>query len=432
MTGPAAPMPSAPLPTVPAATEVRHASRPRILFLHLTGQGQFQFLGKWLAEQGWDVTFAHGGVDSIEDADGCRIRRFRLRDTAIPRGDYRHILDHAAQNCRGATELMSRMRHAEGYVPDIVMAHVGWGVGLGVKLVWPDCRYIAYHEWYYTDRNWDKGRAERPVEVMDQVADRMRNLPIAAEFDLADAHWCPTRFQASRFPPALRDRMTVLADGVDCALHRPDPDARIDFDWVGIPRGQPILTYATRGMEPLRGFPQFLRAIERLQRERQDFHTVILANDAVSYGSRLPAGDSWWLRMMDQLDLDHRRLHVNAMRPRAEYATVLQASTAHVYFTEPFVTSWSLSEALAMGCLVVGSNTAPVHEMIADMENGLIVDMDDADEVAETLAWAIDTPDQAQALRRAARDRILAEQDARHVFPAKEALLRSMLAVPPH
>lgn len=418
--------PSAPASAARSPAALR--SGPRILFLHLTGPGQFQFLGAWLAQQGWDVTFAHGGMDGPQETDGCRIRRFRRRDTTLPGEDFRHILDYAAQNCRGATELMSRMRHAEGYVPDIVMAHVGWGVGLGVKLIWPDCRYVAYHEWYYTDRNWDKGRAERPSEVMAMVADRMRNLPIAAEFDLADAHWCPTAFQASRFPPGLRDRITVLPDGVDGSLHCPDPTARIDFDWVRIPPGPPVVTYATRGMEPLRGFPQFLRAVARLQAMRDDVHTVILANDSVSYGTRLPAGDSWWLRMMDQLDLDHRRIHANAMRPRAEYITTLQASTAHVYFTEPFVTSWSLTEALAMGCLVVGSNTAPVRELVEDMENGLIVDMDDAEEVAEALAWVIDNPAPAQDLRAAARQGVLGHQDARVVFPAKEALLRALIS----
>lgn len=411
--------------TAVPATPIR---KPRILFMHLSGPGQFQFLGQWLAKNGWDVTFVHGGMQPDTEVGGIRSRRFRLRDTTIPNSDFRYILDHAAQNCRGATELLFSMRHTEDYVPDVVMAHVGWGVGLGVKLVWPECTYIAYHEWYYTDRNWKKGRAERPSNVSSLIYDRMRNMPIVTEFDLADANWCPTEFQASRFPPNLRGLVTVLSDGVDCALHCPDPTARIDFDWVRLPADRPVLTYATRGMEPLRGFPQFLHAIERLQSQRDDFETVILANDSVSYGNKLPEGDSWWLRMMDKLNLDHRRTHVNAMRPREEYVRTLQASTAHVYFTEPFVTSWSLSEALAMGCLVVGSNTAPVHELVEDMENGLIVDMDDADEVAEALAWVLDHPEEAQTLRQAARDGILEKHDAERVFPAKDAMLRAMIA----
>lgn len=404
------------------------APRPKILFLHMTSPAQFEFLGKWMSEQGWDVTFAHIGDGNDAEKDGMRTRWSRPMPLIIKgKGDVRHILDFAAMNCLSATELMYRMRYAEGYIPDVVMAHVGWGVGLCVKDIWPECKYIAYHEWYYTKRNWEKGKAEEPRTVPALVSDRMRNLPIAGEFDLADANWAPTNFQASRFPPVLRRQMTVISDGVDCEIHRPDPDAQIDFDWVKLPKDRHIVTYATRGMEPLRGFPQFLRGLAALQKQRQDFDAVIVANSSVSYGEPLPKGDSWWLRMIDDLDLDHRRIHVNAMLPREEYTRILQASSAHVYFTEPFVTSWSLSESLAMGCLIIGSNTAPVTELVEDMENGIIVDMDDPEEIAEMISWAFDHPKEAAQIRERARQFILDNHNSATIFPAKEAILRKMI-----
>lgn len=404
-------------------------TKPRIMFMHMSTRGQFEFLGKWLARHGWDVTFVQGGTTygRSVDQDGIRNCEFPTRETTIHKNDRRHILDYAAQNCYAALQLMSEMQQKEGYAPDVVMAHVGWGIGLGVKLIWPDCKYVAYHEWYYTDFNWRKNQAERPIQVAEMASNCFRNMPIAKEFDLADANWCPTNFQADRFPPNLRSMIDVISDGVDCQIHRPDPEARIDFNWVTLEKDRPVLTYATRGMEPLRGFPQFMRAIARLQAQRDDFDTIILANDSVSYGAQLPAGDSWWLRLMDELDLDHRRIHVNSMRPREEYVRTLQASTAHVYFTEPFVTSWSLTEALAMGCLVIGSNTAPVQEMVEDMENGIIVDMDDAEEVSEMMAWALDNPGPAQDIRRSAREQTLALHDGERIFPQKEAILRQMI-----
>ncbi|MFV0409232.1 MAG: glycosyltransferase [Paracoccus sp. (in: a-proteobacteria)] len=402
--------------------------RPKILFLHLSNQAQFEFLGKWLVGQGWDVTYIHSGDVFDKTENGIRTRWFKPWELAIPnKGDFRHILDYAAMNCRGATELMYRMRYEEGYIPDVVMAHVGWGIGLCVKDVWPESKYIAYHEWYYTKRNWEKDKDEAPRTHQAMVSDRMRNLPIAGEFDLADANWSPTAFQASRFPPLLRQYVTVISDGVDCTQHAPDPEARIDFDWASIPKDRHIVTYATRGMEPLRGFPQFLRGLEELQKQRQDFDAVIVANNSVSYGDPLPQGDSWWLRMIDDLDLDHRRIHVNAMLPREEYTRILQASSAHVYFTEPFVTSWSLSESLAMGCLIIGSNTAPVTELVEDMENGIIVDMDDPEEIAEMISWAFDHPEEAARIRERARQFILDNHDAARIFPAKEAILRKMI-----
>jgi len=304
---------------------------------------QFEFLGKWLAKNGWDVRTAYRGDDTVTEADNIRSYGCRTRGTDHRENDFRYPLDYAAQNALGATRLFFNMRDGEDYVPDVVIAHVGWGIGLCVKQVWPTTKYIAYHEWYYTEQDWTKGgKAERPVNVSTTLSNRMRNLPIVAEFDCADASWCPTEFQKSRFPPALQPFIEVLPDGVDCQLHRGSAVFGVDFEWLGLPVGGKVLTYTTRGMEPLRGFPQFLRAVEELQRRRSDFDTVILASDTVSYGAQLGDGDSWRLRMLDQLTLDQRRIHFAGSRPRDEYIKVLQASTAHLYFSEPFVTSWSL------------------------------------------------------------------------------------------
>lgn len=413
-------------------TLARRSGRPQILFIHRSLGGQFEFFGGWLAQQGWDVTFACC-TDNLgaHDLPGIRVVGFEMKVVDIPEGDYRHALGFAAANALGVAELLYRMRNVEGYDPDVVMAHVGWGVGLCVKQIWPETAYIAYHEWYYTNRDWDKaGKPEYPATLGQMAADRMRNLPITAEFDLADANWCPTRFQASRFPPVLRRLISVVPDGVDCEAHRPDPEAAIDFDWLRIPSGEKILTYATRGMEPTRGFPQFMRGLKDLQKRRDDFHTVILANESVSYGGKLGAGDSWRLRMLDELDLDQRKLHIFGMRTRPQYRRVLQASSVHCYFSEPFVTSWSLSDALATGCMVIGSDTAPVRELIEDMRTGILVDMNDPEEIADMIEWCFDHPQDATEIRARARGEMVREYDSRKIFPEKEELLRGIAGLP--
>lgn len=403
--------------------------RPRILFLHRNQRAQFEHFALWLARNGWEVTFAHAGDPADEtDADGIRTLRFPVPPDTRPGEDFRHALDYAAQTALGATRLFHWLRDNCGYRPDVVMAHVGWGIGLCVRDVWPRTHYIAYHEWFYTEIDWTTRLPERPMTVAAMVNNRLRNLPISAEFDSADANWCPTRFQADRFPPALRRQIDVLADGVDCDLFRPDPAARIDFDWLTLPNSPKLLTYATRGLEPLRGFPQFMQAVEILQRRRDDFHTLVLAQDSVSYGPRLPEGDGWGRRALEELDLDRSRLHLHGLKPRAEYLRVLQASTAHVYFTEPFVTSWSLSEALATGALVIGSLTDPVRELVEDMQTGILVDMDDPEEVADMIGWVFDHPVETAAIRSRARAMMCADYDARSIFARKERCLRRAIA----
>jgi glycosyltransferase involved in cell wall biosynthesis len=402
--------------------------RPKILFLHRNTFGQFEFFGKWLAENGWDVTFAMGGKSEDRTNAPYHVRYFPIGEAQVAPDTIRYPLEYATQTAYAAASWMSRMRDSHGYHPDIVVAHVGWGAGLCVKQVWHTCHYIAYHEWYYTDRDWSRGgKAERPLDLPTMVVNRLRNLPITAEFDSADEHWCPTNFQAGRFPPRLREMMAVVPDGVDCTVHAPAANTVLSLPGLDIPKGAPLLTYATRGLEPVRGFPQFMRALSIVQARRPDVHALIVANDQVSYGPSLPNGASWKKLVLETYDFDEDRLHFQPMLPRADYLHVLQASTLHFYFTEPFVTSWSLSEAMAAGCLVIGSLTGPVEEYVEDMVSGILVDMDDPEEIADMVDWAIDHPTEAAVLRGNARQAMMDRFDARHVFPRKAERLRSRL-----
>lgn len=406
------------------------AVKPKILFIHRVNGAQFEFFGAWLSENGWDVCFLYdeGNPDSAQIGQACS-RTYSAQKCKARADDYLHILEFSAHNAFGALEAMTRMRNFENYTPDIVMAHVGWGVGLCVKQVWPGCCYIAYHEWFYTNIDWEHGaKLEGPTTTLQQIGSRMRNLVISAEFDNADAHWSPTRFQAGRFPPLLRKQIRVMPDGVDCAALAPPRQPKISFDWLDLPAGTPIVTYMTRGFEPIRGFPQFMKALKRLQTLRQDFHTIIVGQDHSFYQGSSSGGKTWRMQALDELELDQSRIHFQTTRSKKDFHAILHASSVHCYFSEPFVTSWSLFEALAAGCLVVGSDTGTVRELISDMKNGILVDMNDTEEVAEMLDWALSNPDKAAKLRIRAREKMLKLHDAAVVFPEKAELLRKLMA----
>ena len=112
-------------------------------------------------------------------------------------------------------------------------------------------------------------------------------------------------------------------------------------------------------MEPYRGFPQFMEAVALIQQQRPNCHVVIAGEDRVAYGKSLPDGKTYKQLMLETLDLDLSRIHFTGSLPYAQYLQLLQASSAHIYLTRPFVLSWSMLEAMSTGCVVIGSDTAP-------------------------------------------------------------------------
>ena len=229
----------------------------------------------------------------------------------------------------------------------------------------------------------------------------MRNAPIL--MDLANCDWGvnPTKFQQAQFPAIFHEKLTVLHEGIDTEFFKPQPGTKLILPGLDLSQASEIVTYATRGMEPYRGFPQFMRAAAILMQRRPGLHVVVAGADRVAYGKKLPEGQSWRNRMLAELpDLDRTRLHFTGLLPYGDYLTLLRASSAHVYLSVPFCLSWSLLEAMAVGCPVVASDTAPVREVMEDGRNGVLVDFFDHRALAERVNEVLDYP-AAFAERRA-------------------------------
>ena len=145
-----------------------------------------------------------------------------------------------------------------------------------------------------------------------------------------------------------------------------------------------------------------MRALELIQKKHRTCHTLILGGDEISYG-RPPAGaPNWRVKMMEEVDLDPDRTHFLGRVPYNVFRNVLRVSAVHVYLTYPFVLSWSVLEAMAAGCLVVASRTAPVEEVLRDGENGLLTDFFDKHALAGRVIKALETPESFTGLRRQA------------------------------
>ena len=314
-----------------------------------------------------------------------------------------------------------------GFSPDIVLAHSGFGSSMFVKDLWPDAKFLPYFEWYYRPDGGDFAfLSKKEADINQLMAIRLKNTPFLHDFAAMDWGQCPTEYQASRFPDSFRKRITVLHDGVDTDFFAPDDSAVLEVGNKKFTKGDPVVTYIARGMEPHRGFPQFIEAISILQQMHDDVHTVIIGTDRIAYGARRKDGRGLKEEMLARYPLDMSRTHFTGPRPLAFLRDALRVSSAHVYLTVPFVLSWSMLEAMSAGALIVGSDTPPVTEVIEDGRNGVLVPFLEPKRLAQTLNEAVTDPLRFDPLRHAARRTILERYDARVAVAEYEKLINAV------
>ena len=401
----------------------------KTLFLHNNFPAQFGALGGYLAAEGWPVTFMTqrqgakaDGIDTVVYRD--REQPKDLRPHPFLAGTTKATVTGAA-----AAEVAEVLKTKRGYTPDVIVAHSGWGPGMFLKEVWPNVPYVGYFEWFYRgdadDIAFVSGEARG---VLGRARERMRNAPILTDLTAADAGLVPTRYQASQFPRLFRDRLTVMHDGIDTQIYAPGDPGEVCLGGHAFRRGDEVVTYVARGMEPYRGFPEFMAALARVQKRRPELRAIVVGEDRTAYGRPLKDGKTYKEDALERLDLDPSRVVFTGLLPRTEYLRVLQVSALHTYLTVPFVLSWSSMEAMSAGCLMLASDTAPVREVMADGQNAILVDHRDADALATAMEDALARREALAPLRAAARKTITDSYAARDVYPAKKVWLAGLAA----
>lgn len=394
----------------------------KILFLHDNFPAQFGPIGEYLAKKGWEVVFGtqRQGVSSPL----IKIFNYKPhRDITKGVHPYAASFEKAAINGQAAARACLQLK-GQGFTPDVMMAHSGWGNGMYLKDVWPNARSIGYFEWYYQpvgpDVAFMKGEEKQSDDQL--LRTRGRNATILTDLAAADFGIVPTEYQKSQFPTLAKGSLKVLHDGVDVDTYAPSPGAKLVLAGLDLSHAKEIVTYVARGMEPYRGFPEFMAAIAEVQKRRPEAHVVVVGEDRVAYGRKLPDGDSWKKRMLAQHSYDEKRLHFTGLISREEYLKVLQASSVHVYLTVPFVLSWSMMEAMSAGCLLIGSDTDPVKELIKDGETGVLVDFYNVQQIARAIVRVLENPEKYTPMREAARRAIVEKYAAQDIYARKERM----------
>ncbi|MGA2189914.1 MAG: glycosyltransferase family 4 protein [Steroidobacteraceae bacterium] len=332
-------------------------------------------------------------------------------------------IDRAVQNGATVADVCRKMRD-EGYRPDLIVGHSGWGETLFVKDIFPDVPLLANFEFYYHAHGVDVGFDPEFVSIFNDPSRlRTRNATNLLAFEAADWGHSATEWQRSLYPPEMRPRISTLHEGVDTDLARPRRTASFKVPGLrrALTRRDRVITYVARNLEPYRGFHVFMRALPQVLRRCPRARVLIVGGDGVSYGAPPPPRTTFRDMMLEELGskLDLARVHFLGMIDYQDYLSLLQISSVHVYLTYPFVLSWSFIEALASGCLIVGSATPPVLEVLRDGENGFTVDFFSTRSLANRIEAALEQRDRMQAIREAARATAVEKYDLKRVLLPK-------------
>ena len=264
------------------------------LFIHQNFPGQFKHLAPALAQQGHTVV-----AMTMQKIDARAWQGVQLLPYAAARGTtagvHPWVADFETKVIRGEACLRAALQlKAQGFVPDVILAHPGWGESLFLKEVWPQARLGIYCEFFYHAQGADVG-FDPEFASADPVAEaarlRLKNLNNLLHFEVADAGISPTHWQASTFPAPFRDKITVIHDGIDTEALKPNPAVSLTLNTSGgqaitLTRADPVITFVNRNLEPYRGFHVFMRALPELLRRCPTARVLIVGGHDVSYGAR--------------------------------------------------------------------------------------------------------------------------------------------------
>lgn len=400
----------------------------KLLYVHQNFPGQYLHQLKHYRSIGAEIVF-------VTQTTGARMEGVRVvtyRPKREVRNEVHHYLKETEQGILNAQEVARAavVLKRQGFVPDVMIGHNGWGEIWYLKDVYMDVPLLGYFEFFYRPSGADVGfDSSWPVQFDSVLRVRTKNIGNLMGLQAADAGQCATHWQRSLYPREYQPKINVVHEGIDTRTIRPDAGVAVIVDGIELRPGDEIVTYVARNLEPYRGFDVFMRSLPLVLRARPSVHILIVGGDDVSYGPRHESGRSYRSVLAEELkdQIDWRRVHFLGRLPHEIYLKILQISRVHIYLTYPFVLSWSLLEAMSAECLIVASRTTPVEEVVSNGVNGVLVDFFNIEEIADATINALAYPERYGSLRKQARATIVERYDLQRIcLPAQASLVETL------
>ena len=403
----------------------------RLLLIHQNFPGQFRQLAPYLQQQGHELVAicSHGRPVQLP----MRILRYTPPDATAGLQHFgTKIWEEGLRRAEAVAHCVAGLLQ-EGWRPDAVLAHSGWGETLALPQVLPGVPQVIWPElWVLPEHGGHGADPLKPPAGLAQHLEQLgRHALTRVALDHASAWILPTRHQANSFPPEFQtERLHVVHEGIDTRIAAPNPAVHYAVLGIQIDRSVPTITFVNRNLERLRGFDLFMRALPQIQRSHPTVRVLIVGDNEPGYAGGVPGGRHLRELMLEELQgqLDLERLHFLGRIPHAQLMALLQASWVHVYLSYPFVLGWSALEAMACGACIVGSAGMPVQEVIEDGVNGVLVPMDQPDLLAERVLALLEAPELRSRLgAQARRDALRWDQSV--TLPQIQAVIQQVVGL---
>jgi glycosyltransferase involved in cell wall biosynthesis len=355
-----------------------------VLFVHKEFPGHFGHLARYLAQRaGAECTFVYNSLPAryqgrLPDGAAQGVRLIPYQGRGASRETHFCNL-HLEVSLWHAQAVYETLKARPDIRPEVV---VGTAV-FGTALFLPDlcgCPLVVHCEYFERpSKPYLYGRPEFPPFEADLLRARTQNATNLLNLQACAAGYSPTRWQRSLYPAEYQHKIATIFDGIDREFWYRRPVPRRIGNWPPIPAGARVVTYCAYGLEPTRGFDIFMQVAGRICAVRSDVIFVVVGADRPYYGGGLrgvPEG-SFLQHVLSRGRYDLGRFLFTGQVAESQLVEILSLSDLHIYLTVPFVLRWSLLDALACGCTVLGSATPPVEEVIRHEENGLLAGFDD-------------------------------------------------------
>lgn len=398
----------------------------RLLLVHQNFPGQFRDLGPALCERGHELK----AIGCSQRACDRRIEVLRYQHQLGERSGVHHLSlevdDWICRSEKVAEQAMLLKRR--GWAPDVMLAHPGWGEALLLRQVFPATPLVIWPELWLRPEHLELNSDGLSVQQMQYL--RIKDWLVDGAMADASLAIVPTQYQASTFPERWKNKIVVVHEGVPKSLlERPRLQQLAIAENVTLGPEVPVVTFISRNLEPMRGFPTFMQALPELQKLHPTVQVVIVGGDEVSYSNAPDDGRSWRQVLLDELGdrIDRQRLHLFGRIPHEQLQKLYRRSNLHVYLSKAFVLSWSLLEVMASGTPVLAEANPMMEELIKPGVNGALW-RGDPSSLGRVIAELLNTPEQLRKWGEQSRAQLKPKYLQDHCLDALEQLLWAQAA----